>query len=181
MYVSEFTAGHYVADNNFSFSFAGLVTLPTFVQKGRILFCSQQLEHGIFLCARGFAAHLESPVCRTMVSRSFASDITLSKVSIPRCLLPGSALPAAFSNTVGLLHRVVSKDLEFTFGKDVNRDVVSFNRLEAKYAWSLSNPEVAKIAVKLVRSPGEIGIQSAVDIGRGIARSIITESNYWVS
>ena len=116
-----------------------------------------------------------------MVSRSFASDITLSKVSIPRCLLPGSALPAAFSNTVGLLHRVVSKDLEFTFGKDVNRDVVSFNRLEAKYAWSLSNPEVAKIAVKLVRSPGEIGIQSAVDIGRGIASSIITDSNYWVS
>ena len=97
------------------------------------------------------------------ITTEFSADETLKKVNIPRCLFPGHTLPAVFSNTIGLLHRVPNKDkydllLHIAFGQVVNCEAVRFIRLEAKDRLTVSNFDIAQIATKLVRETGEVGI-----------------------
>jgi hypothetical protein len=85
----------------------------------------------------------------------------LSQLSVPRYIFPGDTIPSGLSEKIGLIMRnpnVDEFDLEISGIRGPEQSKQNNLRIEAKQGLKLSNPELSKVASKLVLAPSYVGI-----------------------
>ncbi len=101
--------------------------------------------------------------CADTISKSFCDDPSLNEVMVPRCLFPGEQLPGDFTGLIGLVQRKRNMDkydleVKHLFRADGEPLTINFLRLKAKSVLNTGNAKVAKVARKIVRQHGELGV-----------------------